>query len=286
MMTGAWIRVSRNRRCPVCDHADWCLISEDGSAAICPRVESAERVGEAGWLHRLRDSTAWEARPRHIVLEPRPAFAEISKLAARYHEVAARGGWLDKLSEELGLSVESLRQFRVGWCSQERCSTWPLYDDSGRIVGINRRFRDGSKKVVFGHRAGLYLADDMPVALSSLPLLVCEGGTDAAAGRDMGLVSVGRFSCTHGARLLTGLVRRRRPDLLVIVADADGPGRRGAESLASVLLPYVAHLRIIQPPAAHKDLRTWKRAGASGDDVRRLTESAPPRRLAVKVRQV
>ena len=50
-----WLRVSRSRRCPVCDHADWCLVSRDGTAAICPRVESSKRIGDSGYLHRLKD---------------------------------------------------------------------------------------------------------------------------------------------------------------------------------------------------------------------------------------
>ena len=50
-----WVRVTKHNRCPVCDKPDWCLISEDGKAAICARIESANPVGNkgAGWIHRL-----------------------------------------------------------------------------------------------------------------------------------------------------------------------------------------------------------------------------------------
>ena len=51
-----WVRVSRRNRCPVCDKPDWCLISEDGKAAICARIESDTKAGEAGWLHKLDNS--------------------------------------------------------------------------------------------------------------------------------------------------------------------------------------------------------------------------------------
>jgi hypothetical protein len=37
-----WLRVSKRNRCPVCDKPDWCLLSEDGKAAICARIESGK----------------------------------------------------------------------------------------------------------------------------------------------------------------------------------------------------------------------------------------------------
>lgn len=46
-------RVSRRQPCPICDHADWCEIRDDG-AVHCMRVESpiaATRQG--GWWHRI-----------------------------------------------------------------------------------------------------------------------------------------------------------------------------------------------------------------------------------------
>src|SRR5207248_11062007 len=49
------IPVSRERPCPVCGKPDWCLVAEDGTAAICQRVGSGKRCGEAGWLHRLAE---------------------------------------------------------------------------------------------------------------------------------------------------------------------------------------------------------------------------------------
>ncbi len=48
-----WVRVNRHNGCPVCGKPDWCLISEDGKAAICARIESDTKAGEAGWLHKL-----------------------------------------------------------------------------------------------------------------------------------------------------------------------------------------------------------------------------------------
>ena len=73
----------------------------------------------------------------------------------------------------------------------------------------------------------------------------------------MGFWAVGRFSCTHGAKLLLNLVRHRRPGVVVIVQDNDAAGQRGAEWLAAALLPYVPCLKVIAPPASCKDLRAW-----------------------------
>ena len=50
-------RVSAAHPCPVCKKPDWCLDSPNGTAAICARVESGKRCGDAGWLHRRSDPT-------------------------------------------------------------------------------------------------------------------------------------------------------------------------------------------------------------------------------------
>jgi len=71
---------------------------------------------------------------------------------------------------------------------------------------------------------------------------------------------------------------------VVIIADADDPGRRGAESLAVALLPYVPSLKVVEPPAPFKDLRSWQQASATPEDVHRLIAGVEPRRLVVKVR--
>ena len=248
---GEWIRVSKRRRCPICDHADWCLISADGTAVICPRVESDHLVGDAGWLHHLDGSTARRHPPRQVLLRHRPKLhpADLAAQARNFQAAAEKIGKLAELAEELGLSERSLSRFGVGWCFRENCSTWPMVDAKGRIIGINRRFKDGRKMAMPGHRAGLYMPADFPEDMSGFTLLVCEGGSDAVAGLDLGFWPVGRFSCTHGAKLLVNLVRHRHPRLVVIVADADGPGQRGAESLAATLLPYAPRLKVITPPA-------------------------------------
>jgi hypothetical protein len=80
-------------------------------------------------------------------------------------------------------------------------------------------------------------------------------------------------------------LRRLAVPIVVIVADADAPGQRGAENLASVLLAYCPAVRVIVPPAGVKDLREWKRRGATHADVQAAIDAAPVRRLAVQVRK-
>ena len=282
-MTSDWVRVSKERSCPICDHADWCLISADGTAAICARTPegSVKRCGEAGFLHRLVNSPIpWRPQVRRVAVPAAPA--DVSVLALEYHAAADRGSHLDRLAEDLGLSVESLRRFRVGWCAKEDCSTWPMSDASGRIIGINRRFSDGAKRIMPGHRAGLYLPDDLLLEPAA-PLVVCEGATDAVAGRDLGFQCVGRFSCSGSVRFLIGVVRSRRPKAVVIVSDIDahGAGQRGAESLAAALALYCPSVRVIAPPEGIKDTREWKRAGATHRDIQAVIDATPVRRLAI-----
>lgn len=254
-----WIRVSKRNRCPVCDRADWCLISKDGTAAICPRVESDHAVGDAGWLHRLNGSENAVPLPPRLGLKPGPVLptGNLVAMARRFQDAGERLGKITETAGHLSVSTESLVRFGVGWSFREDCSTWPMCNARGQIVGITRRFRNGRKKVMPGHKAGIYMPADLPEDMSHLttPLLVCEGGSDAVSGLDIGFWAIGRFSCTHGAKLLVNLVRHRGPGLVVIVKDADGPGHRGAESLASTLLPYVGSLKVITPPTPHKDLR-------------------------------
>ena len=54
-----WVKVNRRNPCTVCGKPDWCLISQDGKAAICARIESNKPAGNkgAGWTHTLDNAT-------------------------------------------------------------------------------------------------------------------------------------------------------------------------------------------------------------------------------------
>jgi hypothetical protein len=187
----------------------------------------------------------------------------------------------------LGLELDSLFRFGVGWSQRGSFSSWPLHDATGSIIGINRRFPDGTKKVIYGHRIGLYMPSDLPHVVESAKgcLVITEGATDAVAALDMGFTAVGRFSCDQGTNMLVKLVTRLKCEKVVLVGDADGPGRRGVEALAATLAAYARHTRVVFPPPPFKDLRAWHQAGAGQDDLAALIQQTPPRRLFVALRQ-
>lgn len=283
MAAADWKRVSRAEPCPVCGRADWCLLSTDGAAAICPRVESDRRAGDAGWLHRLRGDGPPRVRRLALLADPPPA--DLSALAERCR-ASLPAVRLAGFARALGLSAGSLAALRVGWSGDHLAWTFPMTDPvTGRVVGVRLRRPDGSKFAVKGGREGLFLPDSAPEA--SDRLLIAEGPTDTAALLDLGFPgAVGRPSCTGGTKHLVALVRLRRPREVVIVADGDETGRLGASRLASALVCQVRAVRVVTPPAGVKDTRSWKQAGATLADVNELIRATPARQLEFRVREV
>jgi len=285
-----WQRVSKSRPCPVCERPDWCLYAgpaDSPEAAICARVESQRRVGDAGWLHRLRESaTAWPRWERTIKTAVRMATEarggpDLATMAIRWR-LPADSPQLARLADCLGLTPQSLHRLQAGWSADRLAWSFPMCDPSGKVLGIRLRLRDGRKVAVRGGKEGLFIPEGLPEAGW---LLVCEGPTDTAALLDLGFAAVGRPSCTGGVRHVVDLVRRLAAPDVVIVADADAPGQGGAKNLAAVLVAYSPTVRVIAPPPGIKDARDWKRRGATAADVQAAIDAAPVRRLPIHVQR-
>ena len=262
------LRVNKECRCPVCGKPDWCLIAEDESAAICARIEqgSFKRAGEAGYLHLLRTDaksrkpvgrrnnnrrSALQQRSKQAVINRRPTdFAKMAEVfASRCSDWQM---WF--LSNILGVTPHSLRRLGVG-CSGGGF-TFPMSDEHGHIIGIRRRFDNGNKNSVTGSKNGLFI----PAGIENAPkLVICEGPTDCAAALDLGYDAIGRPSCNSKVAMTVRYVQKRP---VIIVADRDTAGIRGAQKLTDALLQSGSDVRIVLPPPAYKDLRQWKESGA------------------------
>lgn len=287
MIRGTWRRVSRQRPCPVCGKPDWCLVAgPEGApeAAICPRVESDRRCGDSGWLHVLRRGDRDRGpRVHHVPSgQDRPIErADLEKLHARWR-LPADHPRLAVLASALGVTAASLARLEVGWAGSRQAWSFPMRAGcDGLLLGVRLRFPDGTKRAVPGGKEGLFIPSDLPAGER---LFITEGPTDCAALLDLGFAAVGRPSCSGGVAQCAALCRRLKPAEAVIVADADEPGQRGAENLASVLVCYVPSARIVQPPAGVKDARDWVRAGARAEDVLAAVKAARLIRLGVRIR--
>ena len=193
----------------------------------------------------------------------------------------------EKLARSLGVTVDSLSHLGVGWSKQYWGWTFPMSsvrcDAVDMVRGIRLRKPDGRKLSVCGSREGLFIPRGLP--RSPDLLLVCEGPTDTAALLDLGFSVAGRPSCTGGVPLLVELVQHKSPSQVVIVADADTPGQRGAQSLAPALVVYAPDVRVITPPTGVKDARAWCRGGATHGDVVASVAAATPRRSTVTAKK-
>lgn len=275
-------RVNRHHPCPVCRHTDYCLLvgdPADPDGAICPRTESPKRWGEAGYFHPLKQFVDHRSN-RTIRLDLSPPMRDWQALHESYQRDVSPQS-LDTFAEDMAVSADSWRRLGIGWSASCGCWSFPMRHADGTICGLCFRSPiDGKKTFLKESKLGLFI----PTDLAGDSLLVCEGGSDTAALLDLGFSAVGRASCGTGAALLTELVKLRQPQKVVIVADGDAPGLRGAESLASVIVAYSPAVSVITPPAGIKDARRWKQAGATNQDVNQAIEAAPVRRLAVRTK--
>jgi hypothetical protein len=276
-----WLRVSPARRCPVCEHADWCGVAADGALAVCMRVESARPTKNGGWLHVLRDDRpAWRPPPRPPVVRPAP-LSSIPSLMSLWRARTCPTAY-ELLGRALGVAPAALAALGAGWAAPYRAWAFPMRDGAGATVGIRLRDESGRKWAVKGSREGLFYPESTPADHTAW---VVEGPTDAAAGLTLGLWTVGRPSCTGAEAALGALFKRLAIHRAIIIADRDEPktrpngdqwrpGSSGAQRLAASLR---VPTKTIFPAA--KDLREWVRRGVVKSEVECIAGAFPWRRL-------
>jgi len=216
-----------------------------------------------------------------MMTDSKPAGIDFDRLATEA-QAATKPEALERLTDNLGLSADSLRRLGACWLPERRAWGFPMRGADGRIVGVRLRLPQGKKLSIRGGKEGLFYPVGTPPGGR---LLVAEGPTDTAALLDLGFDAVGRPSCSGGTRHVVELAKRLRPTEVVVVADDDRPGRLGAERLASTVAAYVPTVRTIRPPNGLKDARAWKAAGATHGDVEAAIDAAEPRRLQVRTQR-
>lgn len=273
-----WARVSKSSPCPICGKRDWCCTSSDGYVALCMRNESERRLtndaGEfRGYIHQLKDDDR-KHKPVQVVQRQTMDFGPMAAQYAR-NLVPER---LVAFADGLGLPPDALLRLGIGWTGS--AFSFPMHNGAGKVIGIRLRdHRTGKKFAERGGREGVFV----PLELGEGQVLIAEGPTDTAAGIACGYLTIGRPSCCGGTQHIAKMTHGRD---VVVIADADEPGRRGAAALASTLVPTVASVRIIEPPEGFKDLRAWVKAGATAKDIAAAIAAVEPRRLKVRYRCV
>lgn len=263
-----YIRVSRQCRCPICDHADWCVVSGDNEIAICMRVESSMPAKHGGFIHRL-SSCNRPSRPFRSVEIERPIISPAEwELIDRQCRADLTSERLSRLASDLGVNESSLQSIGIGWHHPTRSYSFPMRNADHRVVGMRLRTPTGSKRCITGSRLGIVIPDwlrdpsdligDFGIPESD-PLLICEGESDTAAALDLGFRAIARPGCETCVDLIVAWIRRMKPAQVAIVADNDEAGRRGAHKLAGAIHKSIGsmHCRIVTMPGA-KDLRQWR----------------------------
>lgn len=173
---------------------------------------------------------------------------------------ADSNGQVEEHERELGIPGSGLRRLGAVWSGRHAALAVPMYDRiGGQLVGVRLRYDDGRKRALRGSHNGLFAP---PACGDRGALFLPEGMTDTAALLGLGLDAVGRPSCNGGRELVRAALRGTRR-LIVVVTDADEPGRRGAELLASELVADGVRVKIVGPPPGKKDVRESIRAGVT-----------------------
>lgn len=254
------IRIQKlNIKCPVCDKPDWCLVSEDGSAAICRRTEkgSVKKCGKAGWLHILGDFN-----PQKYQIPEKP-YVDWAKHTFQFGLNALNhGGEMRRYLRQYQLNWQTVMRFNVGWTNG--WLTIPMYGVNGKTTGIQRRQKK-TKRFMLHSEMGVFLPSAF-LQYKAKTLAVCEGWTDTVAALEYGFAaSVGKMNAFVGDELVLYYAKRLGCERAIIFADYndDGVGQDGAQQTAGLLCNEM-EVMVVQTPS---DLRDCKLKGMSIQEV-------------------
>jgi hypothetical protein len=171
-----------------------------------------------------------------------------------------------QLAEHLGLPEAVLVGHSIGYLAGDPngpCWTFPERDGAGQIIGINRRYPNGSKKAMSSGQRGLFLPAQWDQRDG--PIFCPEGPSDALALTALGLAAVGRPSNVGGVEHLAALLQGLSKDRTIIIvgeydpkSDGSWPGKDGAILVSRQLAEKLGRpVSWVLPPKGHKDVRAW-----------------------------
>lgn len=258
-----WVRVNRNKVCPLCGKDSWCTVGNGGELVCCMRVsegsfKTVQQDHGVAYLHR---NGFHDAKPMIVIPAAKERFKmDFDGMLARWETTPAA---LRSFSKSLGVDVSSLKQLGARWCDEKTAWAFPMHDERRRVIGVRFRTEDGNKFAASGSRSGAFIPSGLDAEST---LYICEGPTDTAAALSIGLQAVGRPSCTGATDIIAAMLQAGKRRKVVIVADNDKPGLAGANLLRERIVGVVASCVVITA-APHKDLRAWVGAGGSEVDV-------------------
>lgn len=282
---GTWRRARRGDPCPICQRETSCSQSP-GGLRFCWGAS-----GDAnGWkfLRKLDNGFSLYVHSDQARGDPEPArhrgkckpaqsddkltHEQLFSLLERHR--CKRTDWrffADQLSIHPG-GLSRIGAGRVPGRGPESAGGYwltPERDENGLLVGLQRRFDDGTKKAYPGGSRGLcypFVTD----GLNTSVILVVEGHSDTAAAVGLGLFAVGRPSNVGGAAPIAKLTQhavQRCGSRLLLVGENDRkpsglwPGKEGVEKVGTALANFLGgEVFTAFPPAGVKDLRGWVRS--------------------------
>lgn len=269
------IRFSIENPCPICSRTDGrCYrCGKESTLVVCPGPKTGDlpigfkliRTTANGYFNLYAELTPDyhnKPRPRQRTRTIKaPAKVQPSVdfvgMQARF-QTALTPSLRDEFAKIMNVETSTLDLFGVGWSG--RSWTVPMIDKEGRVCGLNQRFRNGTKTHFRGSiaSAGFFIPERQPSKIVAIP----EGFSDSASAVDLGLGAVGRISCSCKTADLIKVLKRQKPEMVLIVGDRDhGIGMEWCNRLWHELRPFFSCCKTWMPPVGTKDLRQWKSRG-------------------------
>ncbi|MCL5270575.1 MAG: hypothetical protein M1457_08515 [bacterium] len=218
-------RVSRENPCGICGKHDWCLC-QPGVWAICQRVESEHRWGEAGWFHRLDGNEHTNRRPATRPLPSTPK---------SYHRPQAEPSAIYHYNTPYGDPHYRKLRYNKGVLNPERkVCLFEVYRDGEWIGG--RGCMTGVERVI-------YRVEQIPFYDS---IFVVEGEKCCDLLWDFGILAVcNDDGAKHWRREYSQALAGK---VVTILPDNDPDGRAHADLVARSLFGIAKSIKIVSLP--------------------------------------
>lgn len=158
------------------------------------------------------------------------------------------------------INENCLRETNCGAsCTTNDCYLiFPMRNENGQIIGIQKRFLDGAKRNLTGSKLGLFY--NWPVVKQS-QLIICEGLTDYLTLSDWGYWAVGAASATMNPKIILNFCLQFTPTQIILCSDNDKAGINFMYQIQMLCRKVTDSASLIIPPNPIKDIREWKEKG-------------------------